>query len=198
MHYKGSLKSNSFIPKSYCCFYFVAFSILCCSWTNHHGAGHDQARKKSSSKKASKTKAVLLAVILPGAGQFYNEKPWKVPILYGGIITNAYFTEFNNRRYQLFKNALREFRESGNNTSSTFPYLNEDGLIRNVDYWRRNRDATYLLYGAIYVLNIVDALVDAHLSGFDVSDDLSMKIEPAFETMTAQGNTVGISFKLKF
>ncbi len=142
--------------------------------------------------------AVILSAILPGAGQVYNEKPWKVPLLYGGIATNLYFLDFNDRRYQLFKRALEVFREDDPNVPNMFPYLNEAGLIRNVDYWRRNRDGVYLLFGAIYVLNIIDALVDAHLSGFDVSDDLSMKIEPALETMSARGKTIGLSFKLKF
>ncbi len=151
-------------------------------------------KKKAKNPK----KAALLSAILPGAGQVYNEKPWKVPIIYGGIITNLYFVEFNNRRYQLFKDALIIYRDDDAETENPFPNLNEDGLIRNVDYWRRNRDATYLIFGAIYALNIVDAIVDAHLSGFDVSDDLTLKIQPSVESMYASGNSVGISIKLKF
>ncbi|WP_226331970.1 DUF5683 domain-containing protein [Echinicola marina] len=151
-------------------------------------------------KKESKNpkKAAWLSAILPGAGQVYNEKPWKVPIIYGGIITNLYFVDFNNRRYQLFKEALIIYRDDDAETENLFPNLNEDGLIRNVDYWRRNRDATYLIFGAIYALNIVDAIVDAHLSGFDVSDDLTLKVQPSVESLYASGNSVGISIKLKF
>ncbi|GAB3647894.1 hypothetical protein GCM10028791_10660 [Echinicola sediminis] len=151
-------------------------------------------------KKEAKNprKAALLSAILPGAGQIYNEKMWKVPLIYGGIITNLYFVDFNNRRYQLFKEALMIYRDDDPTTENIFPNLNEDGLIRNVDYWRRNRDGVYLLFGAIYALNIVDALVDAHLSGFDVSDDLSLKIQPSVESLYASGNSVGLSLKLKF
>jgi hypothetical protein len=141
--------------------------------------------------------ATLLSVILPGAGQVYNEKIWKVPLIYGGIITTAYFVEFNNRRYQKFKDALAIVRDPSLGTNP-FPNLNQDGIIRNVDYWRRNRDLCYLIFGVIYVLGIVDAQVDAHLSGFDVTDDLSMKIEPAYESLTAGGDTIGLSFKLNF
>src|SRR5690606_14081277 len=141
--------------------------------------------------------ATLLSVILPGAGQVYNEKIWKVPLIYGGIITTAYFVEFNNRRYQKFKDALAIVRDPSLGTNP-FPNLNQDGIIRNVDYWRRNRDLCYLIFGVIYVLGIVDAQVDAHLSGFDVSDDLSMKIEPAYESLTAGGDTIGLSFKFNF
>lgn len=141
--------------------------------------------------------ATLLSVIFPGAGQAYNEKIWKVPIIYGGIITTAYFVEFNNRRYQKFKDALEIVRDPSLGPNP-FPSLNQDGIIRNVNYWRRNRDLCYLIFGVIYVLNIVDAQVDAHLSGFDVSDDLSWRLEPSYETFTAGGSTIGLSLKLNF
>ena len=141
--------------------------------------------------------ATLLSAILPGAGQAYNEKIWKVPIIYGGIITTAYFVEFNNRRYQKFKDALQIVRDPSLG-ANPFPNLNQDGIIRNVDYWRRNRDLCYLIFGVIYALGIVDAQVDAHLSGFDVSDDLGWKIEPAYESLTAGGDIVGLSLKLNF
>ncbi len=140
--------------------------------------------------------ATLLAAVLPGAGQVYNEKVWKVPILYGGIITNIYFADFNNRRYQLFRKALFAFDRQDPNPQ--FPNLNRDALVRNVNYWRRNRDMVYILFVAIYALNIVDAQVDAHLSGFDVSEDLTLKFEPTFETLTAGGSLFGMSIKLKF
>jgi len=151
----------------------------------------------SESKVKDPKVATLLSVVLPGAGQVYNEKIWKVPLIYGGIITTAYFVEFNNRRYQRFKDALAIVRDPSLGTNP-FPNLNQDGIIRNVDYWRRNRDLCYLIFGVIYVLGIVDAQVDAHLSGFDVSDDLSMKIEPAYESLTAGGDTIGLSFKFNF
>lgn len=141
--------------------------------------------------------ATLLSAIFPGAGQAYNEKIWKVPIIYGGIIATAYFVEFNNRRYLRFKDALEIVRNPSLGPNP-FPNLNQDGIIRNVDYWRRNRDLSYLIFGVIYVLVIVDAQVDAHLSAFDVSDDLSLKIEPSYESMSAGGGTIGLSFKLKF
>lgn len=141
--------------------------------------------------------ATLLSATLPGAGQVYNEKIWKVPILYGGIITTAYFVEFNNRRYQKFKEALAIVRDPSSGTNP-FPNLNQDGIIRNVDYWRRNRDLCYLIFGVIYALAIVDAQVDAHLSGFDVSDDLSMKIEPTYESLSAGGDTIGLALKINF
>ncbi|MFC3878821.1 DUF5683 domain-containing protein [Algoriphagus namhaensis] len=140
-------------------------------------------------------KATILSAILPGAGQVYNEKAWKVPIIYGGIITDAYFIGFNNKRYQSFRDALFAFDEGEPND---FPTLNRDGLVRNVDYWRRNRDICILLMGAIYALNIIDANVDAHLSGFEISDDLALKVEPHMERFSANNNSLGVSLKLNF
>lgn len=140
--------------------------------------------------------ATILSAILPGAGQIYNEKTWKVPIIYGGFATNLYFIDFNGRRYRLFREELRAFDQQGQ--SEVFPNLNRDALVRNVDTWRRYRDLNYIVFAAIHVLNIVDAQVDAHLSGFDVSDDISMKFEPSYENLLAGGRVIGLSLKLNF
>jgi hypothetical protein len=153
----------------------------------------DSLDKKEIKIKNPKV-ATILSVVLPGAGQVYNNRAYKVPILYSGIVINIYFTEFNNRRYQLFRESLFAFDK---NEPNAFPNLNRDALVRNVNYWRRNRDLNYLLFIATYALQIVDAQVDAHLSGFDVSDDLSLKFEPVIEPLMAS-QLVGFSVKLKF
>jgi hypothetical protein len=140
-------------------------------------------------------KATLLSATLPGAGQVYNGKAWKIPILYGGFATNIYFIDFNNQRYQALREALFQFDKKEPNN---FPSLNRDGLVRQVNFWRRNRDLNYFLFIGIYALNIIDAQVDAHLSTFDVSDDLSFRFEPSFETLTAGGTLFGLSMKINF
>jgi hypothetical protein len=147
--------------------------------------------EETSPKYKDPNKALWLSLLLPGAGQVYNEKVWKLPILYGGVITSIYFLEFNNRRYQRFLVALDIIREG--TEPNPFPNLNQDGIVRNVNYWRRNRDAIYLVFGAIYAFGAVDAFVDAHLAGFDISDDLSFKIEPSVEPIMASSASVGIS-----
>ncbi|MCR9081580.1 MAG: DUF5683 domain-containing protein [Cyclobacteriaceae bacterium] len=148
-----------------------------------------------SSLPKNPRKATMLSAILPGAGQVYNGKAWKVPILYAGFMADIYFIGYNNRRYQVFREALFAFDDGEPNL---FPSLNRDALVRNVDYWRRNRDLTILLLGVIYALNIIDANVDAHLSGFDISDELSLAIEPSMQQFAAQNQSLGISVKLKF
>lgn len=139
--------------------------------------------------------ATLLSAVLPGAGQIYNNKAWKVPIIYGGFATNIFFIDFNNRRYQLFLDNLKRLDRQ---EATDFPNLNRDGLVRNVNFWRRNRDLNYFLFIGIYALNILDAHIDAHLSSFDVSEDLTFRFEPSFETLTAGGTLVGLSLKINF
>ncbi|MEY3644363.1 MAG: hypothetical protein RLZZ207_1058 [Bacteroidota bacterium] len=139
-------------------------------------------------------KATMLSAILPGAGQVYNGKTWKVPILYAGILTDVYFIQYNHKRYERFRDALFALDKGEPNQ---FPSLNRASLVRNVDYWRQNRDLTLLLMLGIYALNLVDANVDAHLSGFDISEDLTLKIAPQIGTLSAS-STTGLSFTLQF
>lgn len=148
-----------------------------------------------SSLPKNPRKALLLSAVLPGAGQVYNEKSWKVPILYAGFMADIYFIGYNNQRYETFREALFAFDD---NEANQFPSLNRNALVRNVEYWRQNRDLTILLLLGIYALNLVDATVDAHLSGFDVSDDLALKFEPTVGTLTTSSTMVGLSLKLQF
>lgn len=148
-----------------------------------------------SSLPKNPRKATILSAVLPGAGQVYNGKAWKVPILYAGFMTDIYFIGYNNKRYQTFREALFAFDDGD---TSQFPSLNRDALVRNVDYWRQNRDLTILLLAAIYALNLIDANVDAHLSGFDISDDIAMKIEPNVGTFAASSTSMGLSLKFQF
>lgn len=149
----------------------------------------------NKSKVKDPTTATILSAIVPGSGQVYNGKAWKVPLLYSGFAANIYFIDFNGRRYTIFREALQQFDKG---IPNSFPNLNRDGLVRNVNFWRRNRDLNYFLFIGIYALNIIDAHVDAHLSAFDVSDDLTFKFEPSFESLSAGGNIFGLSMKIYF
>ncbi|WP_254423362.1 DUF5683 domain-containing protein [Algoriphagus sp. A40] len=148
-----------------------------------------------SSLPKNPRKATILSAVLPGAGQVYNGKAWKVPLLYAGFMTDVYFIGYNNKRYQTFREALFAYDDGD---QSQFPSLNREALVRNVDYWRQNRDLTILLLAAIYALNLIDANVDAHLSGFDISDDLAMKIEPNVGTFAASSTSMGLTLKFQF
>ena len=110
-------------------------------------------------------------------------------------MTDIYFIGYNNKRYQTFRTALFAYDDGD---QSQFPSLNREALVRNVDYWRQNRDLVILLLAGIYALNLIDANVDAHLSGFNISDDLSLKFEPNVGTFAASSTSVGLTLKLQF
>ena len=156
---------------------------------------HSSAQEKTDSIKkaeapdslmlASKKRAnrvALMSAIIPGSGQIANKKYWKVPVIYGGGLVIGYFIKTNNTEYHNFKEA-RHIRNDGDTaTIDNYPNLTDDDLKTREDYYRRNRDLSYIFAGALYVLNIIDAYVDSQLMDFDVSDDLSLKINPSVNT----------------
>lgn len=126
------------------------------------------------------SRASLLSAALPGLGQVYNGKYWKVPVIYGGFAMFGYLIKYNDDNYQEFRSAL--FAEVDNDESTINPFdgiLSENSLRRRTDLFRRNRDFSMILAGVWYLLNIVEAHVDAHLQEFDIDEDISMRIGPA-------------------
>lgn len=125
-------------------------------------------------KDKSPKKAALFSAIIPGSGQIYTEKYWKVPIVYAGIITSIYFIDENNKKYENYKeSALLSYDTGENQLGYTYSELK---TLK--DHYRRNRDISYFSLVGIYILNIVDASVNAHLYNFDVSEDISINIKP--------------------
>jgi hypothetical protein len=128
-------------------------------------------------------KASMYSAVLPGLGQVYNRKYWKVPIVYGGFAALTWYTFFTHDEFVRFRTAL-EFMIDGNpETVHEFaddPRYTQDVITRIKDYYRRQRDFSVILTTLFYALNIVDAAVDAHMFAFDVSEDLGMKIGPSF------------------
>lgn len=137
-------------------------------------------------------KAALYSAILPGAGQVYTKKYWKVPIIYGGLITSAYYINESNDFYQLYKSTYLN-RLDGDFTDN-LNYSDSD-LRTLTEHYRRNREVSALLFTLTYILNIVDASVNAHLFDYDVSEDLSLHIQPVyFSKENASG--ISLSFNL--
>ena len=146
----------------------------------------------------SPRKATLLSTVLPGLGQAYNKKYWKIPIVYAGFAAMGYLFTTNNNRYNNFKKALILRSDGDENTVDAYAtqYPNQQSLVEYKDYYRRNRDLSVIGFALFYVLNIVDANVDANLYYFDVSDDLSLECRPAL--IPAATFASGISLKMKF
>ena len=132
-------------------------------------------------------RAALYSAILPGAGQVYTKKYWKVPIIYAGLITSAFYINESNNYYQLYKTTYLN-RIDGDISDNLDYELPELKIL--TDHYRRNREVSALLFTLTYVLNIVDASVNAHLFDYDVSDDLSLHIQPMY---FSKENATGLS-----
>ena len=151
----------------------------------------------TATAKHRANKAAMYSAIIPGTGQIYNKSYWKVPVIYAGFGVLAYFIKFNNDNYKTFKTAYSYRIDGDSTTDDGYPnYTNDDLLVRR-DYYRRNRDLCYVFVGVVYVLNIIDAYVDAHLKDFDVSDDLSLHTSPYLNLNAGGSPVAGISLCLK-
>ena len=132
-------------------------------------------------------KAGMYSAIIPGAGQVYTKKYWKVPIIYAGLITTAYYFKENHDLYDLYKTTY--LKRINGDMSDNLNYTNAN-LVTLTEHYRRNREVSALLFTLTYVLNIVDASVNAHLFDYDVSDDLSLHIQPMY---FSKENATGLS-----
>lgn len=150
----------------------------------------------------SPARAAMLSATLPGLGQVYNRKYWKAPIIYAGFGTLAYFVDFNSSNYRKWRRAWLARVDGNPNTIDDFPLHSTDVLERAMNYYRRNLEITYMLAAALYLLNILDASVDAHLMNFDVGERLSLGVQPvrtptAFDQLSNR-HTANISFTIRF
>ena len=129
----------------------------------------------SQSNEITPKEVAIYSSIIPGSGQFINKKFWKIPIIYTCIGTCIYFASDNNKKYKIYKD---EFLNRQNNSISNpeLTNISSQDLIVLKDYYRRNRDVSYLFLALSYFINIIDSSVDRHLMTFDVNEDLSMSI----------------------
>lgn len=136
-------------------------------------------------------RAMWLALVIPGAGQIYNRKYWKLPIVYGGFLGCLYALRWNNQMYQDYSQAYMDIMDNDPSTESYNQFLHLGNTIteenkeqyqnlfkKRKDYYRRYRDLSIFCLIGVYALSVIDAYVDASLSEFDISKDLSMKVEP--------------------
>lgn len=171
----------------------------------------DAAVCYSTNEVSSVKKATTLACIFPGAGQIYNKSYWKVPFVVGGFASMIYCIDWNNRGYQRFKKAYALLADYDahpdkypDGPTDEFKGRYSADFIRNLrNNYRRNRDLCIIITGALYVLQIIDAHVDAHLKDYDISDDLTMNLEPLVNytyVPTLQGNrpVFGFNMSLNF
>ncbi len=123
-------------------------------------------------------RAAGLSLVLPGSGQAYNKKIWKIPVIYAGLGSMGYFIYDNNKNYKKFKEAYLIKIDDDPLTIDKFPTASENTLLSIRNRYDKRRQQSYVGFVAIWVLNSVDAFVDAHLQSFDVNEDLSLSIHP--------------------
>lgn len=133
-------------------------------------------------------KAAFYSAIFPGLGQIYNKKYWKLPLVYGAIGTSAYFYIDSQKNYKMYRDEYKS-RLAGNTSSSEYmANLSESQLVSAQKQFQRNRDLSALFIVGFYVLNIIDANIDAALSQFNVSERLAFKHSMDFKNETMQSN----------
>ena len=142
----------------------------------------------------SPTKATLMSTFVPGLGQVYNHKYWKVPIIYAGMGVSIYFIITNKKSFNNFKTAYG-YRVDGDplTVDEYEGRASEASLKSYMDYYQRNKDLSYIVAGLFYVFNIVDAAVDAHLFNFPKNDNLSFNFQPSIEL--TDNNQLASGFK---
>jgi hypothetical protein len=172
------------------------------------------------SVKISPKKASIYAALFPGLGQIYNKKYWKLPIVYGGYVGLIYIFGWNNNNYNDYAQAYRTiapYSSTANMPAADKQYLidfiknpsiNLDNpshftyavtsLKSGKDFFRRNRDLTIIAIAALHILSIIDASVDANLFDFDISNDLTLKVQPAPIDLGGRNTIMGMNLAVNF
>ena len=157
-----------------------------------------QQKVRDTLQTHSASKAVLYSAILPGAGQAYNKKYWKIPIIYAGIGALIYAIDFNQKNYSTFKSAYIARTDNDSSTTDNYPRYTSGNLRTLFEFYRRDRDLCYILVSSLYILNILDAYVDAELFYFDVSDKLTLHSSPFILNSLGGDKIGGLSLRLVF
>lgn len=198
----------------------MAASLLTPSDSVRLSAANDslpgRVRRDWSTWRPNAKKALWLAIVIPGAGQIYNRKYWKLPIVYGGFVGCAYAMRWNNQMYRDYSQAYMDLMDNDPNTQSYNQFLHLGAKIDDSnkeryqklfksrkDRFRRWRDLSFFCLVGVYALSVVDAYVDASLSEFDISDNLSLRVEPTLinnssERNPLKANSLGVSCSLNF
>lgn len=158
------------------------------------------SKAQFESSTHSPKKAAWMSAALPGLGQVYNKKFWKIPIVYAALGTATYFWGDNNNKYLKYKEGYISRIDSDTLNDNLFPGYTADDLRELKNYHWRYRDLNAFIFVGIWALNVLDAVVDAHLYTFDLSNNLSLEVQPNIYRPFAFGNahSYGLSFSLRF
>ncbi len=165
-----------------------------------HGIQIDRDSITKSNKKHSPKKASIFSAVVPGLGQAYNEKYWKVPIVWAALGTSAYFIQFNRKEMKTYQLALNAMYDGDSNTKvqGNLARYSGDILKAQRNYYRTNRDYSIIAFAGFYILNIIDAAVDAHFYKFNIDKPLAERKHKnwnLYSGRTGNKNTIGICLR---
>ncbi len=143
--------------------------------------------------KHSPKKASIYSAIVPGLGQVYNKKYWKVPVIYIGFGALIYSATWNNVQYGRFKDAYLAYPDD-----EFEGVISQEQLLGYINNYRRYRDLSFIGMVALWGLNVIDASVDAHFFDYDISDDLSIRVEPIIRNNYLSSSEFGVKLSLRF
>ncbi len=143
------------------------------------------------------SKAAFYSAVFPGAGQAFNKKYWKIPIVYAAIGTSIYSYDFNQKKYWNYRNAYKSRKAGYNNDEFQNLILEDNRLLDGADFHKKNRDFSMVFIIGFYILNILDANIDAHLKQYNLNENLTLL--PYYEKETnINSESVGLSLNLSF
>ena len=143
------------------------------------------------------SKAAFFSAVFPGAGQAFNKKYWKIPIIYTAIGTSIYSYDFNQKRYWDYRNAYKSRKAGYKNDEFQNLITDDDRLLDGADFHKKNRDLSMVFIVGFYILNILDANIDAHLKQYNVNENLTLR--PYLDNETKfNSESVGLSLNLIF
>jgi hypothetical protein len=158
-----------------------------------------QSKEVKKAIYGSARKATIMSACLPGLGQVYNGKKafWKVPLIYAALGGIGYWGISNHVRYKYYSNNLAAIYDNDANTINTSGY-SSDQLVTEKKYYKKYRDIAIMVGALVYIINIIDANVEAHLKTFDISDDLSLQLKPYGNLDYNNNLQTGLTLKLRF
>ena len=143
------------------------------------------------------SKAAFYSAVIPGLGQIYNKRYWKVPLIYGGLGASIYFYDFNQRNYKRYRNAYKRRLAGYSDDEFQELFTDDNRLLDGQNFYKQNRDRSMLFIICTYLLNILDANIDAHLKQYNVNDNLSL--QPTIEQNTFTNDMQwGVALTLDF
>ncbi len=180
-------------------FFFTLFLFLLLANSSLKAQRSDTSLIADTLLTHSPAKATLFSAVVPGLGQAYNKKYWKVPLALAAIATPLYFALDQRSKFEDFKSAYAmRVDDDPESIDKYIDIYTNDNLLSLIDFHRKNRDLLFVLTGVGYALNILDAAVDAHLFYLDVGDDLTADIRPSFQYAGPRQMVPSITLNLKF